>query len=532
MYWAGDIITTITSFHDVLDLPSWRPLANAPNVATAGVSLACDLRNNEDRHPEIFQLASAAIFNKYSVKNDEWLPLATPALAGTFGAGTDCILVPEQGPSGTIAAGGTTTSFTLTTALPAAVGQGQLSNRGDGIGFKIKVVFNSAGGRGLTEIREIVNNTLGTTPTLYFDDAFSQSPALGDRYEFLSGRVFLLNAGAIAAGTFRWYDIATNSYSTLAQANLPATITTDSHLLTLSELYVPYDRKPGEGFLVGTATYDGGRFSCLQATNSAAGTLTGQAAGGDAGVLLNEYRNHQLRIVEDIAIPTAVGQRRKISSHTAGALPQYTLSANWAPTPSINAKYVLEGDGDKILLWTTANVNTYTYTIAGNAWDVNTTFATRVTADGAGLYAARCFGIEPRAEKLTRHSYVYMLRGAAQNQLDIFDIAGAATGLWTENITYGNKSQTFTTGNCGAYDPISNQGKIFYIYVNGTQRFQRNNMDDQITVPWCFLPYVQGAATAGRKIALTSYFDGDTKLTFIIVQRQASAEVFQCLIQR
>jgi hypothetical protein len=525
-------MTTTTGFKDILDLPEWRPLANAPNNGTVGVSLACDLRNNEDRHPEIFQLASAALFNKYSVKNDEWLPLATPGLGGTFGAGVDCVFVPDRGPSGTIAAGATTTSLTLTTALPAAVGAGQLANRGDGIGFKIKIIGNSAGGSGLTEIREIKNNSSGTTPILYFDTPFTFTPANGDAYEILSGRVYLLSAGAIAATTFRYYDVATNSYTSCSQTNLPATISTDSHLCTLSELYVPYNHKPGEGFLVSTATYDGGAFQCLQATASAAGYIDGQATGGDAAVLLNEYRNFQIRIVEDAAIPTAVGQRRQISSHTAGPNARYTITPNWSPTPSTDAKFVIENWTDKILLWTTANTSTYTYSISGNAWDANTTFAAKSTATGAGVFAAQCFGVELRSEKLTRHSYIFMIRGGASNAMDLFDIAGAATGAWTENITYGNKSQTFTTGTCGVYDPIANSGGIMYFCVNGTQRFQRNNIDDQITVPWCFLEFGQGAATVGRKVALTSYFDGNTKLTFLICLRQASTEMFQCLIQR
>ncbi|MBI4797095.1 MAG: hypothetical protein HY790_14870, partial [Deltaproteobacteria bacterium] len=80
-------MTTTLGFKDIIDLPEWRPLANAPGNAGAGVSFAQDLRNNEDRHPFIFLLRSASLLDLYHVKNDEWMTLASPALAGTFGAG-------------------------------------------------------------------------------------------------------------------------------------------------------------------------------------------------------------------------------------------------------------------------------------------------------------------------------------------------------------------------------------------------------------------------------------------------------------
>ena len=86
--------------------------------------------------------------------------------------------------------------------------------------------------------------------------------------------------------------------------------------------------------------------------------------------------------MEDTVIPTAVGQRRNITSHTAGASPVYTVPA-WTVTPSANAKFVIENNGDRILLWTTAQQTTYTYKIGANTWDT-TTFATRGAAMGAG----------------------------------------------------------------------------------------------------------------------------------------------------
>jgi len=186
------------------------------------------------------------------------------------------------------------------------------------------------------------------------DTALSFTPANGDTYEILSGKVYMLGAGVLAAASWKNLEISTNTQTSLSNTNLPATISTEFSSIALDEQYVPYDHKPGEGFVIGTGTYDinspCGIRSCLTATNSAAGTLTGQASGGDASVLQNEYRNFQIRIVEDTAIPTAVNQRRIIASHTAGASPVYTLGSNWAVTPSTTAKYVIEYPNQILLL--------------------------------------------------------------------------------------------------------------------------------------------------------------------------------------
>ena len=74
-------------------------------------------------------------------------------------------------------------------------------------------------------------------------------------------------------------------------------------------------------------------------------------------VLANEYRNFQIRIVQDTVNPTAVGQRRNITSHTAGASPVYTVPA-WTVTPSANAIFVIENNGDRILYWGSASSST------------------------------------------------------------------------------------------------------------------------------------------------------------------------------
>lgn len=526
-------MTTSHTLKEIIDLPEWRPLCPTITATSAGSAICGDLRDNEDRDPNLYYLASNTLFQKYNVKNDEWIALPSPALTNSLAAGSDAVMKPDWGPNGTLTTGNTTSSVVLSTALPAAVAVNQLANRGDGRGYKIRIIGKSSGGSGKTEERIITGNTAGTTPTIYLDSALSFTPASGDGYEMLSGRVYLLGTGAIGASTSRYYDIATNSYTSLTQTNLPATIGTDSHMVPLCECYTPYDRKTGEGFIVGAGTYNGGTLNCLTATATAAGTISGQSSGGDYEITANEYRNFQIRIVEDTGIPTAVGQRRRITSHTGGAstTPVYTLATNWTVTPSATAKYVLEFDYDKIILFSTAATTVYNCNVGAGTWDT-TTWAARGNAVGAGVCGHFSFGVPRDVRGNTRHSYLFSPRGGASSAIDILDIAGAATGSWTADIAYGNKSQTFTTGTCGIYNPLTEGGKYYYININGGQRSARFDMLNRVLEPYGYLDYTQGTAVVGRRTALISFFDGNTTIPFFVHQRMANTEMFQNLIFR
>lgn len=531
-------MATTTGFKDIIDLPEWRPIANASSTSSSGICIGSDPRNNEDRHPYVFRLFGTTQFESYHIKNDEWLFLNSPGLSGSLATG-GMVVYPGQGPRGTLAAGNTSTKLVLSTALPAAVGNNQIANRGDGIGFKIRVVDNAAGASGKIEERYVIGNTSGTTPTLYLDSALSFTPTTGSTYEFLSGRVFL-----VSSSSFKYYDILTNSFSaSLSTTNL--IVSTDGVFLNLDELQVPYNRSPGEGF-----------FGNLIATATAAGTITGTVAGGDSAILANEYRNFQIRIVQDTATPTAVGQRRRITSHTAGASPVYTLATNWTVTPSATATFVIELDGDKIIWWTTSQVNTYNYNITANTWDT-TTWATRLTSPSANGFATMpSWGLavtDLGVGKEARHSYVYNSKANGTTSIDLFDIAGAATGAWTSNITVGGAGPVLfvSAGYPGVADLATNQGRYFYINSNG-QRYARFDVRNRVFESWCFRPYPDvgvaidsgpGASnnSTGQRMATALFIDGSTKLMFIISARASSSglfiagrghEMFQCLAQR
>jgi hypothetical protein len=329
------------TFKKVIDRMMWVQIAPSPNAHAAATQMCADMRNDSTRNPFVYTLVSNAVLNRFNIVTKSWqLAVANPLTAGTFGAGAAIAFAPSFGAVGTIAAGATTTTFTLSTALPTAVGVNMLANRGGSgeLGFRVRIIDTTAG---KVEERWVVGNTAGTTPTITVDAAFTFTPATGARYELLCGRLFMLGSGTVAAGVFRTFEPASNTLANRTTTSLPATLSTDSAMLVLDELYVPYNHAPGEGMVKGSFLYDTG-LNSLTATATGASSLTGQATGGDAVVAVNEYRNFQIRIVQDTGTPAAVGQRRIIASHTAGASPVYTLGTAWTTQPSATAKYVIE----------------------------------------------------------------------------------------------------------------------------------------------------------------------------------------------
>jgi hypothetical protein len=536
------------TFKKVIDTLVWRQIPPMPNAHAAAVNVCSDLRNDISRNPFVYQLVSAAILNRYNIITKGSAFAVNPGLGGTFGAGAASAFVPSFGLVGTIAAGATTTSVTLTTALPTAVGVNMLANRGGSgeYGYKLRIIDNGAGGSGKTAERYITGNTGGTTPTITVLSAFGFTPVSGSRYEIVAGRVAMLSAGTLAATSWRSFEVATNTLASMTQTNLPATIGTDSSLMVLDEQYVPYNNSPGDGMIKGAYNYDTGVVAryALTATATAAGTLTGQATLGDAVVLANEYRNFQIRIVEDTTNVTAVGQRRIIASHTAGASPVYTLGTNWTVTPSATAKYVIELP-NLILLRSSATTTVYTYNytdatinngtnnIVANAWST-AYFGAAPAANAAGGMWAPSWGIEPDQNRYGRQSFCYFFRGGAAT-LDVLDIAGAITGTWTGAIVYdGSPGALPTTGSGGCYSPFDNEGRMFYMNLyTASQISQMYRFDVENRVLSAFTPtdFLQtGTAVVGNRMAAYCAIDGTDTYDTVFLQSHLSTVAQECVV--
>lgn len=522
------------TFKKVIDRMMWAQVAPAPNAHAAGTSMCADLRSDVSRNPFAYQLVSTTVLNRFNFITKSWQLAATSGVSAVA-ASSSCCFVPSFGAVGTIAAGATTKSVVISTALPSAVGVNMLSNRGGSgeLGFKIRIIDTTAG---KTEERFIVGNTGGTTPTITVDNAFTFTPATGARYEILGGRVIMLGSGAPAAASWRSFEVATNTLANLANTNLP-TMATDSALLVLDEQYTPYDCEPGEGMIKGSFEYDNNLVSrkALSATAAAASTITGQATGGDAVVAANEFRNFQIRIVQDTTTPAAVGQRRLIASHTAGASPVYTLGTAWTTTPSSSAKFVIELP-NQVVLRTAANTTTYTYnysdasqnngttTIAANAWST-TYFGAAPAANGIGCLWAPSFGIRPDAARNARHSHCFFFRGGSTT-LDLLDIAGGTTGAWTGAVVYDGGNNALGAGTCGAYSPYGQEGRFVYlnIYVaSAINQIFRFDTKNRVLSPYTPTGFIQsGTAAQGGRMTAYAAIDGTDKYDVVLLQSHLS----------
>jgi len=528
------------TFKKVTDALIWRQVPPMPSPHAAAASVCSDLRNDVSRNPFVYQLVSASVLNRFNIVTKGSSLVVNPGLGGTFGVGAASAFIPSFGLQGTIAAGATTTSVVLSTALPTAPGVNMLANRGGSgdYGFKLRIIDNGAGGSGKTAERFITGNTASTTPTITVLSAFGFTPVTGSRYEIVAGRVAMLSAGTLAATIFRSFEVGTNTLANLTNTNLPASIATDSSMMVLDEQYVPFDHSPGEGMVKGAYVYDTGVVarSALTATATAAGTITGQATLGDAVVLANEYRNFQIRIVEDLTNVTAVGQRRIIASHTAGPSAVYTLGSNWSVTPSSTAKFVIELPNLLLLRssgvtttftynYTDATINNGTNSITANAWST-TYFAVGSAANAAGGMWAPSWGIQPDQNRYGRQSFCYFFRGASAT-LDVLDIAGSITGTWTGAITYdGSPGALPTTGSGGCYSPFDNEGRMFYMNmytasaISQIYRFDVQNRVLSVFTPTDFLQ--SGTAALGNRMAAYCAIDGNDTYDVIFLQSHLS----------
>ena len=531
------------NFRKGFDRQKWVPVAPAPNAHAGGMVLTSDLRSDISRNPFVYQLASATILNRYNNVTKGWNLVQSPALAGTFGTGAGAVFAPSLGVTGTIAAGATGSSVVLSTPLPTAVGLNMLANRGGSgeYGFKIRIIDPVAG---KTAERFITWNTAGTTPQIGVLSSFGFTPSNGARYEIIAGRVFMLGAGTVAANIWRSLEVASNTLSTgLSTTNLPATIGTDTDILALDEQYTPFDHNPGDGMVKGAYLYDTGLSSryALTATAAAASSITGQATLGDAVVAANEYRNFQIRIVEDTTTPAAVGQRRIIAGHTAGPSAVYTLGTAWTTTPSASAKFVIELP-NLILVRTSGTTTVYTYnygdavvnngtnSIAAGAWSV-TYFGAAPAANAVGGMWMPSFGIQPDGGRQARHSFNYFFRGGGVNTLDVLDIAGSITGIWSAAIVYdGAPTALPNTGSCGAYAPFDNEGRMFYLNLYATAAINqvfRFDVKNRVLSPFTPPDIIQsGAAAPGKRLACyAALFDSQSWDTVLMLNHLSTVPV-------
>lgn len=547
-----------------IDTPLWRQMKPFEVAHSAGSLLCCDKRNDIQADHSMYYVASATALYRQSGRYNGPILVGSPALAA-FAVGGASAYLPSFGITGTIGAGSSTTKIVTSAASSVgsaigALGLNQLVTTDTDYGYRIRIIGKASG---KTEERYIFGNTASATPVIYLDEALSFTPANGDLFEIQSGQVLMVAATTTAAGQSRLYNVANNAFANAGALGI--TTATAATMVALDELYVPYDRVAGEGFLGDTATYDTAGTAtvttkhCIQASAVGASTISGQVTGGDVRVLANEYRNFQIRIVEDTVNVTAVGQRRMIASHTAGTsgatAPVYTLGAAWSVTPSTSAKFVIENPNLVILQSAASNTNlTYNYSnatinnatasITAFTWS-NTYFnGAKASPVAAGCMMFPAYGHEPVTQsdgaRLSRHGDIYCFRGNG-TALDKFDIAGGVAGLWTLALVYTGNTVTWGAASSGDYDPVTFLGEYAYMVEAASNRVYQFNIAAPSVAPYVKLPLQSGTAAGGQRVCVLPAMqskevnietgqtdvDEDSKLAMVFVQSHLSTNVYR-----
>lgn len=452
------------------------PVASAAGVCVSKYYSAIMKKNFQ----AMISSASSAFW--YSPDEDAWVAMPNPSLAGTFGAGT-CAEIHPVGPSSTGLAGGTTLTIKTSLTIPLSLE-----------GFPIRVTAGSGAGSDCI----IESNTIGANSIITVKSAtpFNAATDATSAFTIFSGRYWVMNAGTVAAGIFKYFDYATQTWNNGGTTGLPASWGTDGQL----------EGTYGGGISIDTGT----------ATAGAATTLTI----GTKAWTVNQWANHQVRITSG----TGKGQVRTISSNTATVL---TVSTAWTTTPDTTSVISIEGNDDYMYLMGNNAVTLYRYSISSATWTALAPTTARSAAPGAGASLNWISGCTHAAFKdssgnTLQGRYLYSFRGGATASLDRYNIA---LNTWENDISYGFKSETFNTGSAMGYDG----GDGMYIHKDTTGRFFRYSVGKNMIEPFYVITYPQGAAAVGDRLWMTIYEDGATKIPFVYFMLNTSNIVFRVL---
>ena len=461
-------MTTTVGVRKILDLKRWEFCAPLP---TATVAASFVVSSRHYRQQQLYVVSNTVAY-LYQPNEDAFVQLSSPALGGTFGAGA-CGAAAGFSTGSTVGAA----SLTATGGSTSTIITNQTLAR-DLRGYSVQILAGPNAGVTLT----IVSNTIGSNATITVAtqaSAFTASTV----YRLMTPVWYVLGASTLASGIFKKYCFATNSWVTLTQTGLPATISTDSKLISTPS-WIDDGFKT---FATGTAT-------------SATGTTLVNSAKAWA---TNQWANSQVRITGG----TGAGQIRIITSNTGTTLTVPT----WTITPDATSVYAIEGNDDYIYYIGSNAVTTYRYSITSNSWTTLSPTAARAAAPTTGMSGHWVWGsteADWTAENAIKNGrYIYSFRGGAGMVLDAYDIA---LNTWVSGITVSPAAETFTTGTKYAY-----VGNYLYIQKDATGRWMRYNFATQELDGWSTMTYTQGAAVLGDTAFDVTYHDGATDVVYI-----------------
>lgn len=472
-------MTISVNLKRLLDRKQWEMCNFAPASSTAGSFIVSS--NLQDQYQYLITSATSAYL--YDPFEDGWETLPSPALVGAFGAAS-CGVRHPWGPRA-FATGGTST--TMTTGLNL-----QRSLKG----YTVRFIAGPNAGTEAT----IKTNTTGTNSTITFTSALTATPTAATEFILITGRVWVMCATNTttntATGTFRYYDVATNTWNSASVTGLPTTWGTDARLVATPSI------TNADAFVSGTAT---------------SATSTTLVNSGKTWTT-NNWANYQVRITGG----TGAGQFRTIASNTATTL---TVSAAWTTTPDSTSTYVIEGNCDNLYLLGNSAVTMYRYSLSGNSWTTLAPTAARTGSPNAGM-SGHWVNAVSNADwndetNFLNGRYIYSFRANGTATLDRYDIA---LNTWESDIAYAPKSDTFASGTGWSY-------ATDYIYaMQTTGRLVKYNIYEQRLEPCSQLWYAQGTVIAGDRMFDVSLIDGATKLRWLYFMTHTQTTLFRILL--
>jgi len=456
----------------ILHRKEWQFMTPAVSSSSAGVIFIGD---DSARNRFTLQVVSTTVQFLYDHEEDAWIQLPSAAFAGTFGGGTTGQYFPwsidmraTSGTTTTIT--GSASSYNLTRFI-----KGQ------------KLEFTAGTNAGLTaNIVDLFCDAVNWTITL---DTTLPNAVTTEWFRISSGRFFVLSAYlTLAAGVWKFFDIATMAWSGVAGTSLPTNLFTtglpaswgtDGAMTTAYQLDNP--------FIVGTAT------------SGSVNTLVDSTASWTP----SNFINYQVKIIG----ATGIGQVRKITANTSNTL---TVVPNWVTNPTAGSSYIIEASEELYLSGNNA-APFYKYTIA-STFSGATESWTALTSAPAVLQAGSTLdAIVGATESVWKNPtnffngrYIYAFRGAGNTTLYRYDIP---TNAW---ITYGSGGianygpllETFSTGTSA----MANGSRI-YIRKDATNRFFYYDVIGNDLVPFSTNLYTDGTGVIGQKIWIKKYDD-------------------------
>jgi hypothetical protein len=461
-------MATTNGNRQILDLKRWEFCAPLPAPSATG---AMAISSRHFRQQQMLVRSTTEAF-MYNPSEDGWVTITSPALAGTLAAGAG-------GTAGAWSTGSTigAASLTATAGTTSTITTNQTLAR-DLRGYKVLIMSGPNNGA----VLDIVSNTIGASAVITVAtqaSAFSASTT----YRLLTPRFYVLGSGTLAAGSFRVYDHATNTWTTLTITGLAATLATD-------------------GKLIATPSMVDGAFKQFATGTATSATATTLVQTGKTWTA-SQWINYQVRITGG----TGAGQIRSITASTADTL----TVATWTTTPDATSTYAIEGNDDFLYYMGNAAVTLYRYSISANTWTTLSPVAARAAVPGSGMSGHWVHSVEAadwnNESANINGNRIYSFRGSASGVLDYYNISA---NTWVSGVVYAPNAETFTVGTKYAL-----HGGRLYIQKDATGRWFAYDFARSEMFPWSTALYPQGAAIVGDTAFDVVYKDGATEIYYV-----------------